>query len=88
MKASIQNPCKPASIGSWQLLESYSPEPLLTEKEVLEYLRISRRQLYEWRMKGLIPYIKLGKAVRFRRPDVDRVLDARTIHNNSQEGQS
>ena len=28
------------------------------------YLRICRRQLYNWRMAGLIPYLKLGKAVR------------------------
>ena len=52
---------------------------LFTEKELSEYLRICRRQLYSWRMCGLIPYIKLGKAVRFRLSDVERVLETLTI---------
>lgn len=52
---------------------------LFTEKELSEYLRICRRQLYNWRMAGLIPYLKLGKAVRFRLSDVERVLETLTI---------
>jgi excisionase family DNA binding protein len=50
-----------------------------TEKELSVYLRICRRQLYNWRMAGLIPYLKLGKAVRFRLSDVERVLETLTI---------
>lgn len=53
--------------------------PLFTESELADYLRICRRQLYSWRMRGLIPYIKLGKAVRFRASDVERVLETLTI---------
>lgn len=87
MNASIQNPCGPVSIGSWQLLEQQEPEPLLTEDDVVAYLKICKRQLYTWRVRGIMPYIKLGRVVRFRRSDVDRVLDAKTIHN-SREGQS
>lgn len=52
---------------------------LFTEKELSVYLRICRRQLYNWRMAGLIPYLKLGKAVRFRLSDVERVLETLTI---------
>lgn len=43
---------------------------LVTESELCGHLRICRRQLYTWRMSGLIPYIKIGKAVRFRVAEV------------------
>lgn len=52
-----------------------SEDRLLTEGEVCEYLRIKPRQLYAWRMQGLIPYIKIGKALRFRRSGVEAALD-------------
>ena len=43
---------------------------LITEQELADHLKICRRQLYNWRMAGLIPYFKMGKAVRFRVADV------------------
>ena len=52
-----------------------SEDRLLTEGEVCEYLRIKPRQLYAWRMQGLIPYIKIGKALRFRQSEVEAALD-------------
>jgi hypothetical protein len=39
---------------------------LMTEQELARHLKICRRQLYNWRVAGLIPYFKMGKAVRFR----------------------
>ena len=50
-------------------------ERLLTEPEVCDYLRIRPRQLYTWRMEGLIPYFKIGKALRFRKADIDAALE-------------
>ena len=50
-------------------------ERLLTEAEVCNYLRIRPRQLYTWRLEGFVPYIKIGKAVRFRKSDIDTALD-------------
>lgn len=52
---------------------------LLTEAEVCEFLRIKPRQLYAWRMQGLIPYIKIGKALRFRRSDVVGAIEAMSV---------
>ena len=43
---------------------------LITEQELARHLKICRRQLYNWRVSGLVPYFKLGKAVRFRVADV------------------
>jgi predicted site-specific integrase-resolvase len=35
---------------------------LMTEQELASHLKICRRQLYNWRVAGLIPYFKMGKA--------------------------
>jgi excisionase family DNA binding protein len=48
---------------------------LLTEKEAADYLRIKVRQLYNWRVSGLIPYIRIGKALRYRKAAVDQALE-------------
>ena len=49
--------------------------PLLTEKDTCAYLRVSKRNLYCWRMAGLIPYYKIGRAVRFRKAELDAALE-------------
>ena len=52
---------------------------LLTEAELAALLKVCRRQLYNWRMAGLIPYFKLGKAVRFRVADVTTAIERMRI---------
>ena len=52
---------------------------LLTEKEAAEYLRIKVRQLYNWRVSGLIPFIRIGKALRYRKSAIDQTLDRLTM---------
>jgi excisionase family DNA binding protein len=54
-------------------------ERLLTDVEACEYLRIRNRQLYAWRMQGLIPFIRIGRAVRYRQSDLDAALDSLTV---------
>ena len=49
-------------------------DPLLTEKDACTYLRVSKRNLYCWRMAGLIPYYKIGRAVRFKKSELDAAL--------------
>ena len=43
---------------------------LVTEAELARLLKVCRRQLYNWRIAGRIPYLKIGRAVRFRAIDV------------------
>ena len=80
MKATI---AQPITIGSYQPTELPSPppppEPLVTEREVCDFLRIRPRQLFAWRRDGLILYIKIGKALRFRLSDIERALERMTI---------
>jgi excisionase family DNA binding protein len=52
---------------------------LLTEKEASAYLRVSKRNLYCWRMAGLIPYFKIGRAVRFKKSELDAALNTMRV---------
>ena len=52
---------------------------LMTEQDLARHLKVCRRQLYNWRMAGLIPYFKLGKAVRFRATDVAEAIERMRI---------
>ena len=52
---------------------------LITEQDLAAHLKICRRQLYNWRMAGLIPYFKMGKAVRFRVADVSTAIERMNI---------
>ena len=51
----------------------------MTEREVCAWLNVSKRNLFCWRTAKLIPFIKIGRAVRFRIADVQRALDTMTI---------
>ena len=53
--------------------------PLLTDQEACNHLRISQRQLYTWRMQGAIPFIRIGRSVRYRMRDLDAAIDALTV---------
>ena len=55
--------------------ESRGYEPLMTEKEMAAYLRIRPRQLFNWRADGLVPFIRIGRAIRYRRTAVDAALE-------------
>lgn len=49
---------------------------LATTAEVAEYLGIPPHTLVQWRYRGTGPrYIRVGKHVRYRWPDVDKWLD-------------
>ncbi len=52
---------------------------LMTEQDLAAHLKVCRRQLYNWRIAGLIPYFKLGKAVRFRAADVAQTIERMRI---------
>jgi hypothetical protein len=42
------------------------------------YLRIKPRQLFNWRAEGLVPYIRIGRSIRYRRSVVDAALQQMT----------
>lgn len=61
-------------------LESYSPpldgDRYLTDKEVAELLRVSRRTLQEYRNNRILPFILLGGKVLYPESELRKVLEA------------
>lgn len=54
--------------------------PLLTPRQVAELLHVTPRTLEDWRCRrGVeLPFVKLGGVVRYRRADVERLIEAGT----------
>ena len=51
-------------------------ERYLTDREVAQILKVSRRTLQEYRNDGVLPYILLGGKVLYRESDLERVLES------------
>jgi predicted DNA-binding transcriptional regulator AlpA len=53
---------------------------LWTEIQTAEFLTVPVKTLQAWRVRGGGPkFIKLGRSVRYRREDLERFLDERTM---------
>jgi excisionase family DNA binding protein len=55
------------------------PEPsdmiaLLTEKQIAEKIGVTPRCIRDWRNRRVIPFIKIGRIVRFNQGDVAQAL--------------
>lgn len=55
-------------------------DPLLTTKEAAALMQMSFKTLEAWRLTGIhgdkLPYIKVGRSVRYRQSDIMQFLDA------------
>lgn len=47
----------------------------MTAKQVSELIEVKPSTVYQWVHLGLIPYVKLGKCVRFKKVDLFRWID-------------
>ena len=47
----------------------------MTARQVSELLEVNPSTLYQWVHLGLIPYVKLGKCVRFKKIELFRWID-------------
>ena len=65
--------------GIENLTRNYRPmlngERYLTDAEVAEKLKLSRRVLQDYRNEGRIPYCKLGGKILYRESDIQQMLD-------------
>ena len=65
--------------GLENLTENYRPmlrgERYLTDKEVSERLKLSRRVLQNYWDEGRLPYCKLGGKILYRESDIQCMLD-------------
>ena len=62
------------------ILKNQSTDPLLTPKETADYLGVTKKTLAVWRCVGRynIPFIKVGRLVKYRKSALDTFLDSRT----------
>ena len=51
-------------------------ERFLTDKEVSEKLKISRRTLQDYRTQGRIAYIQLGGKILYKESDIEKMLES------------
>ena len=66
---------------------SDSVTPLFTETQLAEKLDISVKTLRSWRYRGGgCPFLKLGAAVRYSWPDVERWLEDSRRNSTSDTG--
>ena len=68
-----------------QLAPAVAPEgaggKLLTMREACEAFGISKTTLSDWKKRGLVPFVRLGRRVYFER---ERVLEAGRAHQRYQ----
>jgi predicted site-specific integrase-resolvase len=60
-------------------------DELLTATDVAGLFKISPETVYSWRYQGKIPYIKINGAVRFRRSDMQRMIDTNTHQRSASQ---
>lgn len=62
-----------------RLAENYRPplngERYVTDKDLAERLKVSRRTLQEYRNDRKIPFVLFGGKVLYRETDIERILD-------------
>lgn len=51
-------------------------QPLLTVAEVAEKLRLNQQTVRNWIDAGSLPAIRVGRRVRIKREDLDRILES------------
>jgi excisionase family DNA binding protein len=65
--------------GIESLVENYKPslngERYLTDREVSERLKVSRRTLQDYRTEGKIPYYQLGGKILYCKSDIEKMLN-------------
>ena len=61
-------------------IEAPSPDQLVSEKEAAQILTLQPTTLRDWRCRQsqTLPYVKLGRSIRYRRSDLLAFIDAQT----------
>jgi excisionase family DNA binding protein len=58
-----------------------NPGPLMSEREVAVYLKVSARTIVDWRQRGIIPYFRIGRSIRYFPQQLARALLERHQRN-------
>lgn len=55
---------------------------LMNITQLSEVINVKKKTIYDWTHKGLIPYIKIGRLVRFDINDIEKWLKHRKMSRN------
>ena len=61
-------------------------EVLLDVGQVAAMFKISIATVRRWVLQGFIPYMKIGKAIRFSKSDIDNWVSTKCTNSKKQEG--
>lgn len=61
-------------------------EKLLTAKQVSELLEVKVSTIYDWVYRDMIPFIKLGRLIRFKKAEIFRWIESHEVHPKSEKG--
>lgn len=71
--------CREVKESLTHIRENWHPvlngHKFITDKELAQRLRVSRRTLHEYRAHGIIPYYILGGKIIYSEKDIAQVLD-------------
>jgi excisionase family DNA binding protein len=56
------------------MAQSENPSSLMSEREAALYLKVSARTIVSWRQRGIIPFFRIGRTIRYSRAQIDRAL--------------
>ena len=59
---------------------------LISIQQAAEYVGITVGTIYQWRSQHKIPYIKVGRRVKFKKEQLDQWLTERTVHVGIEPG--
>ena len=62
--------------------ETMSAGPLLSVEEAASYLRIAVWTMRHWVSQRKIPFVRLGRLVRFRQADLDAYISKHIVKSN------
>jgi excisionase family DNA binding protein len=64
-------------------LQSFNPKPknFYTQKELAEYLSVSKSKIDRMLQKRQIPFYRIGRSLRFRVSDIENYLDDNRINS-------
>ena len=66
-----------ADLARVQLERADLSKELLTIDEVADMLKVSKMTLYRWDMNNILPKIEIGGKRRYRRADVEAIIEQR-----------
>lgn len=55
-------------------LRSLQNEQYITDSELAEKLKLSKRTLSEYRCNGILPYYQIGKKILYKESDIEELL--------------